>query len=117
MKKISLIILANTIFLIHSAVVLIAFFGWLFPKIWIIYMAVLILTLLSDIIFGYCILSKFEFAIRKKNNPKTDYNYTFSSYYTYKLTNQRISDKFIINIAYIFLTGSILINLFFKFIY
>ncbi len=80
-------------------------------------MTVLILTLLSDIVFGYCILSKFEFAIRKKLNPETNYHYTFSSYYTYKLTNKKISDTFIINVAYIFLTSSILINLFFKFIY
>ncbi len=117
MKKFSLTIIANAIFLIHATVVFLAFFGWLFSKIWLIYMAVLILTLISDIVFGYCILSKFEFSIRKKLNPETNYNYTFSSYYTYKLTNHKISDKFIINVAYVFLTSSILINLFFKFIY
>ena len=109
-------IYANLIFIIHSLTILIIIFGWKLPEMWWLYMAKLIITLISELFLGYCFLSKFEFDLRKKINPNLNYDYSFSSYYTYKFTNKKISDRFISISGYIFLIGSILINLYFYYL-
>lgn len=101
---------ADAIFVVHAGVVFVALFGWIWPDFWPLYMAVLIGTLVSDILLGYCILSKWEFDIRKRLNPSVDYDFTFSSYYTHTLTRQRLRNEFVLRIAYIFLPASILLG-------
>jgi uncharacterized protein DUF2784 len=116
MKKISLTILANFIFLFHCAILLVVFFGWLVPALWPVYIAVLIVTLGLDIVLGYCILSKWEFQIRKKLNPHLNYDYSFSSFYTYKLTRKRIPERFVETVGVIFIVFSLCISLYFHFL-
>ena len=84
---------------------------------WSFYMSILVSTLVSEALLGYCFLSRWEFALRKKLNPRTDYDYAFSSYYTNKLTHQRlnISTEFIKKSGLIFLAASLLINVYFRF--
>ena len=106
-------IAANALFSLHFIIVLAVLFGWIFPSIWYPYMVVLALTLLSDLVFGYCILSKWEFDVRKKIDPKIDYNYNWTSYYTYRFTRHRISDVFFLRVSVVFLAGSLAINLYF----
>ncbi len=108
-------IAAQTIFLIHCFFFGLVLIGYLFPAIWYFYMATLCLAFASDIIFDCCLLSKWEFDLRKKWDPSVDYNYSFASFYTYKITNGRIRDSFYRWVAVIFLGFSILINLYFKF--
>jgi hypothetical protein len=76
--------LANIILLVHLTLVFIILFGWYFPKIKYLYLASLATTLLSELFLGYCILTKWEFDIRKKVEPTLNYDYTFLSYYAYK---------------------------------
>ena len=116
MKKIFLTILANFIFLFHFAILIVIFFGWLVPVIWPGYVTVLIVTLGLDIVLGYCILSKWEFDIRKKLNPHLNYNYSFSSYYTHKLTKKWISERFVETIGMVFIVLSLCITLYFHFL-
>lgn len=114
-KKLIYLVLANLIFVGHFLLVLIALFGWSIPEIWSVYMLILVLTLLSDMVLGYCILSKWEFDLRKKINPETDYNFMWSTFYTYKLTNNRIPDKYFKRFAITGLVAMIGINLYIKF--
>lgn len=88
-------IVADVVFLTHLLVVLIALFGWLFPAIWPLYVAVLLGTIGSNILLERCFLSDWEFALRKVDNPTVDYDFSYSSYYTYKVTKQRIGDSFL----------------------
>lgn len=106
---------ADLLFMFHFAVVLILLFGWLFPSLWYLYMLILLATLLSELLLGFCFLSKWEFLLRKKMNPDLDYKYSFSSYYTYKLTQQRLSEKFVQIAAVVFLSSSLVLNLYFHF--
>lgn len=110
-------ILADILVIVHTTFFFFVLFGWLFPSLWYVYMTALVLTLLSDIIFGYCIISKWEFALRKKVNPNTDYDYSWATYYTYKLTNHKMSNTFYNRAAIIFLVLSLGINLFFWFLF
>ena len=75
-------------------------------------MTILIGTLISDAMFGYCVLSKWEFDLRKSSNPPIDYDYTWSSYYTHWFTKQRISNAFIEKAAFVFLTVSLAANIY-----
>jgi hypothetical protein len=109
-------ILADCIFLFHCLVVAIIGFGWALPSIWYLYMLTLFVTLISEVALGYCFLSKWEFDLRKQIDPSVDYDYGFSSYYTYKLTHHRLSKRFIANAALFFLVASLAINLYFKFL-
>ena len=103
--------IADSIFILHAGVVVVALFGWLLPEMWPFYMAVLVGTLVSDLIFGHCIMSKWEFNLRKKLNPGVDYDYTYSSYYTYKITGSRLRNGFLRIAAYIFLISSLILSL------
>ena len=116
MRKISLTFLANFIFIFHCAILLVIFFGWIIPALWPVYAAVLAVTLILDIVLGYCILSAWEFQIRKKLNPHLNYHHSFTSFYTHKLTRQRISEKFIENTMVLFILASLCITLYFHFL-
>lgn len=108
---------ADTIWLIHFGVVCIALFGWLLPQIWFLYLAVLVGTLISTSTLGYCVLSKWEFDLRKKLNPTLVYDYMYSSYYTYRLTGGYISNAFLARGGVVFAALSLAINLYFRFFY
>jgi hypothetical protein len=110
-------IVAELILGLHIFAVFLILFGWALPDMWWLYMSALVGTLVSDAIFGYCILSKWEFDLRKKYNPATDYDFSWTSYYTYKLTNVHISNRFYRIVAFTFLPLSIVINLYFKFLF
>lgn len=109
-------IFTNIIFVIHSITLLIILFGWTIPSIWYVYIGVLVLTLLSELSFGYCILSKWEFDLRKKIDPSLNYNYHWSTFYTYKFTEGRISEKFFDYATRIFLVISLSLNLYLHFL-
>ena len=114
--KLTYRIIADILFIVHGLLFALVLFGYFFPAFWYAYMTALILAFLSDIIFGYCLLSEWEFNLRKNYNPTIDYNYSFASFYTYKITNQRMSDSFYRWASVIFLGLSILINIYFKFL-
>jgi len=107
-------ITADMIFVIHFFVLALAVLGWLAPSLWHFYMGVLILALLSDIILGYCFLSKWEFNLRKKFNPKKKYNRAWSTFYTRALTSKYLTEKKFSKFASGFLIFSVAANLFFK---
>ena len=108
---------ADIFWLIHFVVVCIALFGWLVPQIWLLYIAVLIGTLASTLTFGYCILSKWEFDLRKKSNPTLSYEYAYASYYTYRLTRGYLSGAFVAHTGVAFAASSLAINLYFRYCY
>src|SRR3989344_3309242 len=102
---------ADVLFVMHLALVLLAVFGWAVPSLWWVYMGALVVTLISDVVLGYCILSKWEFDLRKRLDPTVDYNYTWTTFYTYRITKHRISDTFFRRSAIIALTLAISTNL------
>lgn len=65
-KKKSDLLFADVLFLSHFVIVLFILFGWLLPRLSSAYIVILAATLLSWLFLGYCFLSKWEFAIRKK---------------------------------------------------
>lgn len=109
-------ICADLIFVFHSAIVLVILFGGFFPKIWIVYFLTLILTLLSELYFGYCIVSKWEFDLRKKISPEINYDYNWATFYTYKFTQNRISKLFFKRATVVFLVVSLALNIYLKFV-
>jgi hypothetical protein len=116
-NKIIYRIIADFIWFIHLMIVIIVVFGGFFPKIFYVYVGILIVTLLSEIIWKYCILSKWEFDLRKKINPKINYEYEYASYYTYKLTHGKLSKYFLGQIGIYFVSISLVLAFYFKFFY
>lgn len=108
---------ADILFVLHFFIVMIVLFGWILESIWYFYMATLIITLIFDLIFNYCFISKWEFVLRKILNSELNYNYNWTSFYTHKFANKRLSDTFIKRIALFFLITSIIINLYFHYLY
>jgi len=104
-------ILADTIFAVHLVVVLIVLFGWLLPSIWWMYVTILTISLISELYFGYCILSKWEFDLRKQLHSDIDYTYEFTTYYTRHITQGRIRVLFYQTWATIFLSVSLVVAL------
>ena len=110
-------IVADALFLVHLLLFILVLTGYLFPKLWYPYMIAISITLISDIIFDCCLVSKWEFDLRKKANPAIEYNYTFATFYTYKLTNSRMSDIFYRRMAVIFLALSLGLNVYFHYFF
>lgn len=117
MKRGYYVLLANAIFVIHAIFFAYALFGWIFQEYLLLYIAILTVTLVHDLVLGYCILSKWEFDLRKKVRPEINYPYNFSSYYTDKLLGKYISPRFIDITAHVFLIVSITTNSFFVIIF
>lgn len=102
-------LLTDLIFIIHILVVLIVLFGWAFPVLKLIYLLVLIVSLMATLFLNACPLSKWEFDLRKKLDPSLNYDYTFLTYYFYKLGLRKIPSKVIKYSPLVFLSGSITI--------
>ena len=81
-KKILYYFLADFIFVIHLAVILIVSFGWLIPSLFYIFIIIIISSILSEIYLHYCFLSKLEFGIRKKIDPTRIYDKSCIIHYT-----------------------------------
>ena len=106
---------ADILFVLHFFIVIIGLFGWIIESIWYLYMIVLIVTLISGLALGYCFISKWEFILRNMKNPELSYNYNWTSFYTHKFTNNKLSNIFIERIALFFIISSIIINVYFHF--
>jgi hypothetical protein len=68
-SHISQLVLAEIIFAIHFVLVAIVAVGWLIPGFFYTHLTLLVLTLLSEIFLGYCMLTRLEFGIRKQLDP------------------------------------------------
>jgi hypothetical protein len=104
------------VFILHCVVGVIIFLGWLWPSIWPLYVAILLIVFFQNWILGYCILSRWEFSLRRMINPKLRYKYNFTTYYTYKLTRQPLSTRFVQIMGTVFIASSLGITLFFRFL-
>ena len=84
-------ILADFIVVLHVAVVLLLVFGWKLPDgyIWMYHVG-LVLVIVFGIIFGGCILTIWEYNLRKKTGVDISFEDPFIIYYVYKNTRLRI---------------------------
>ncbi|HWO07460.1 MAG TPA: DUF2784 family protein [Candidatus Paceibacterota bacterium] len=107
---------ADMIWLTHFLVVCIVLFGWLVPSIWLMYIGVLVATLFSTTVYGYCIMSKWEYDLRRKADPESvDYDFSYASYYTYRLTQGYLSNAFLARAGIVFVSLSLAIQLYFRY--
>lgn len=75
------IVLANLILAAHGFIVAVILFGWAVRPMRPLYIATLLLTGASYLVFGNCLLSKWEFDLRKQVNPSISYDATWLGYY------------------------------------
>lgn len=61
--------LANIIFVLHFLLIVIVSLGWLWNGFYFYHFGLLLATLASELFFGYCLLTRLEFGIRKKIDP------------------------------------------------
>jgi hypothetical protein len=107
MRKVLLRLVADSICLLHLVIFLVAVFGWLVPSMWQVYLATIIVTVISDLIFGYCIISKWEFEIRKLIDPAIDYDYTWTTYYIRRITGRILNNNLFEKVAVVYLGFSV----------
>lgn len=75
---------AGIIFSAHFVLVLIVAVGWLVPGLFYLHTALLAATIMSEILFGYCVLTRLEFGLRKKLNPDAVFDRSCIAHYTRK---------------------------------
>jgi len=102
--------LADSIFFFHILVVVILLVGWVFPSFHTIYFVTLYTTLISEIILGYCILTRWEFNYRKKIDANLSYDYSFFVYYGHKYLQKKFSTNFVKFAARCFLWSSVIVH-------
>lgn len=74
--------LADTIFIIHFALVLSVIFSWLFPSLFYYFLVLWVLTFVSEILFGRCVLTNLEFDLRRKIDPTKKFEKSCIVHYT-----------------------------------
>jgi hypothetical protein len=80
--------------IIHVPIVVVIFFGWIFNGFWsYVYFVTLFLTLCSWVLLGYCLITKWEFDVRKKFMDIPNYHYEYLHYWGYKLLKININPK------------------------
>lgn len=112
MKNESLKIFAFMIFILHLGVVFINVMGWFFPILRPLYQITLFATIVSWITTTSCMLTVWEFKLRKMINPKIeDYEYEFIDYYFRKFFKGTASPVFVHRIGLFFLVVSLGLNI------
>ncbi len=84
---------ANSIFLIHATFALIVLVGWAIPSAVYVYLPVLIAALVSEFVLGRCVLTKWEFDIRKRLYPASRYEHSFLIHYGRKVLHLERPDE------------------------
>ena len=110
-------LLADFLFLLHGMVFFVVLYGWFVPSLQPLFVATLIIILIQNIFLNYCLLSKWEFNLRKALNPNLEYNYNFTSYYIHKFTDQTITPQFMRIAGIIFPVVALTIIGYFQFFY
>ena len=88
-RKIFYLTLANVVFILHLALVLIVAFGWLIPSMYYVFLVLLAAVFLMDLFLGYCPLTPLEFGIRKKLDPTKTYDSSCIAHYMRALFGQK----------------------------
>ncbi len=109
-NKTKLWMAANGMFVIHMIWMTVVIFGWAIPGIYPFYVAFLVVNLILEIYFGYCIFTKWEFDLRKQVNPNFEYGPSFIRHYLNKFFGYQVSHSYIKPVAIGFLVVSILAN-------
>jgi hypothetical protein len=100
-------VVADLLFGIHLIIVGILLLGWLNLQVLPVYSLALTATLLSEALLGYCPLTRWEFALRRKANPSISYGKNYLSYYAYKVVPNTLSDAQVQVAARLFLLLSL----------
>ena len=84
---------ANSLFLLHTAFALLVLVGWAIPGLVYVYLPLLLTSLIAERLLGYCVITKWEFAIRKRLHPALHYEHSFLIHYGRRLFHIERSDK------------------------
>ena len=75
---------ANVLFGVHVFAILSNVAGWLVPGFFFAYLAIMLASIVSELYFGYCVLTKLEFGLRKKVEPNLVFNTSCIKHYAFK---------------------------------
>ena len=100
MRKINLFV-ADTLFVFHCLLGAFILFGWLFPRVHLLYLVVLILWPLCWVFLGYCPPTKWEFTLRRKYDKTIDPNAEAIEYYMYKFFKKRVKRRTVFTVGVI----------------
>lgn len=75
---------ADIIFVIHFLLVLSVVFSWLFPKLFVYFLVLWTFTFISEILFGRCVLTNWEFDLRRKIFPDSKFEKSCMVHYAKK---------------------------------
>ena len=93
------IFLADAIFALHCIIGIFILTGWYFPQIKIAYIIFLLCWLFCWFILGYCPVTYWEFALRRKYNPALDPKEEALQHYMNKFFNINLSSRGILKIG------------------
>jgi hypothetical protein len=87
-------IAADALFLSHVVIVLLICVGWYFPQLYLVHLLALFGASVSNVYFGNCIFSTWEFTLRKKVNPEVNYEHGYMTHYIQKIFGDSMRDSF-----------------------
>ncbi len=103
--------LANAVVVLHVGVILLCLFGWVAPVLDKVYFTVLLVTTISELSFGYCILTKVEAALRQQAGDTALPQTGFLAHYLEQLTGKPFSPRLIGILVQVFLVVSLVVQL------
>ena len=108
MARLAARILAEIIFSAHTVLMIILLFGWLLPvPYYYVYLTVLALTLVTQLLFRYCLLTAWEFYFRRTLDPSVGESPYYLTYYSHKMFHGAVTDTFVDRISLVFMGVSV----------
>lgn len=108
---------ADVVFFFHFIWIMLGMFAWAWAELWYTYVFVVVTTIASYLFSRNCILTRWEFALRRRAGQWLDFSSDWIPYYTHKLGGSRVSDAFLFRAALFFLVSTLALNLYFRYFY
>jgi hypothetical protein len=84
--------LADSVFVIHTAIVLTILIGWIWQATFWIHFAFLFGAAVFDVRYGYCFLTRWEFYFRNKADHRIHADHNYVTYYLEKVFGRHLHD-------------------------
>lgn len=84
-KNFAYLALANIVCILHFLLILLVLFGWVHDRSFWFFVSAILITAFSELLLGKCILTVWEFNLRRKVDPSKIYDPSCIMHYSRKL--------------------------------
>ncbi|MFM2414755.1 MAG: hypothetical protein RI911_448 [Candidatus Parcubacteria bacterium] len=102
--------LADVTLYFHTFIVLLIVFGWIWMETFWLHFASVFIAVCSEIVLGYCFLTRWEFFFRHRADPSISESNKYVTYYMELIFGQQVHDSFLRIVVPVFFTSLLCVD-------